>query len=267
MFAQMKNIFARKTISLYLCLLLGALSCDKDPVFPAIVDIPLTFQIEMDELLQAGSRPFLFNLKSVEELDCTNYAIDHVLYQESNLIHLTLKDWDLIEPCEPGYGIATEVLNLGILQPGEFQIVITLQEVVRNEGMLIVSPEHYSIRMETSYGLLFKPNDLFRIPNETIWGGVYPQSDSLSALADDFLSELDAMVESETFTPGVYGPFEIQADQSIEMDDLPEGGDGHNFVYKYQGSRAELIDLVSNYRTLGGDDLHIYLFDVEGYEY
>jgi hypothetical protein len=243
-------------------------SCEKIQDEDPVVNVPVTFLIEMEEKLQPGYRPLLFNLKSVEILDCANYQIDYKLEQQKRSIHLTLKDFSLEEPCQPQPATAQGVANLGPLEPGEYKLKITLKDVVQNEGVLSVRPEYYILYMETLDGIFF-PEGLtrLRIPGHSIWGGVYPMADSLSALADEFMSELYQSAAPFQLIPGNYGPFSVSIGNAIQLVQPPAPGPGHTFVLRYGGSRNGLINLVEYYRNAGGPGLKIYLFDVEGFEY
>ena len=264
----MNKFFVRKISALLLGIpALGCLSCNKDLNLPVVVDIPVAFQIAMNEKLQPGPHPLELELSSLEVLDCTNYAIVYHLEQGSHEIHLTLTDWVLSEPCEPGSGVAKDVLNLGVLPNGDYKLLISLKDVVHNEGILLVRPVHFSIRMETAHGVLINPTTLHRLPENTIWGGVYPKVDSLTTLADSFLNDLTAMVSPDVFSPGIYGPFEISSNQEITLHDGIEKGEGTTFVFNYPGNRDDLINLVNYYRAVGADGLKIYLFDEDGFTY
>lgn len=246
---------------------IGCLSCNKDLDLPVVVDIPAAFQISMNENLQPGQRPLKVELTSLEVLDCTNYSIDYHLDQGSKKIHLTINDWGLNEPCEPGSGVAKEELNLGFLPDGDYKLLISLKDVVQNDGVLLVRPEHYSIRMETANGILVDPGTLNRLPENTIWGGVFPRVDSVQTLGESFLGGLESIVGPETFSPGIYSSFEINADGKVILHGIDEKGAGSTFVFHFTGNRADLVDLVEYYRFHGDGDLMIYVFDEDGYIY
>lgn len=243
-------------------------SCEKIQDEDPLVNVPVTFLIEMEEKLQPGYRPLLLNLKSVEILDCANYQIDYNLELQKRSIHLTLKDFSLEGPCQPQPAAAQGVVNLGPVEPGEYKLKITLKDIVQNEGVLSVYPEYYILDMETLDGIFF-PEGLtqLRIPNHSIWGGVYPMADSLSALADEFMSEIFEFAAPFQLIPGNYGPFSVSIDSTIKLLKPIAPGPGKTFVLRYGGSRNGLINLVEYYRNAGGPGLQIYLFDVEGFEY
>jgi len=249
-------------------LLFCSYSCKTDEDnLPAVVDIPAAFRVQMEEKFQPGDRPLEVALSSVEVLDCTNFTIDYELDQSSLAFLLAIKDFVLSEPCEPGLGVATNRISLGILKPGQYELVISLKDVIRNTGLLIVHPESYSILLETKDGLIVSPNPLCRVPDKAIWGGVFPKTDSLEQLAQDFLSDLRALSQPLSPAPGKYTPFVIEKDLSLTLTQPKAPGDGETFIYRFTGDRNDLADLVENYRTAGGEELVIILSDVEGYSY
>lgn len=255
-------------LPILLSLVLGSFSCKTDQDnLPAVVDIPVAFRVEMKEKFQPGKRPLEVVLSSLEVLDCSNYAIDYDLEQSSRKILLAIKDYVLSEPCATGFGIATSRIDLGILNSGQFDLDISLKDVIQNSGHLIVHPESYSILLETKDGLIISPNPLSRIPDNTIWGGVFPKTDSLTQLAQNFMSDLQSLADPIHLTPGTYTSFVVNHNYSLDLTDPKEPGEGEVFVYEFTGDRNDLTDLVHDYRTIGGEGLVIILSDVEGYTY
>ena len=258
-----------KNFFLLLLIFLGGLTCKTDQDFlDPLVDIPIAFRIEMKEKLQPGPRPLELILSSLEVLECTNYTIDYELDQNKSSIRLALKDLILTGPCHPGYAAATNILDLGVLDPGNIDLSISLKDIIRNEGTLDVQPESYSLRLETKDGLMIIPGTLTRIPDNTIWGGVFPKADSLVQLAQSFYAELTQLAQPMHLSSGDYGYFTVNPNFSITITDPEEPGEGGiSFVYRFTGNNEDLIDLVKNYRSLGGHGLTIMLFDAEGNTY
>ncbi|MBK7335212.1 MAG: hypothetical protein IPJ00_03205 [Saprospirales bacterium] len=251
-----------------LLLLLGGLSCKKDQDnLPAVVDIPIAFHIEMKEKLQPGERPLEMELRTLDVLDCSNYGIDYNLNQGAHTIRLTLKDLILEDPCDDMEGVASTTLTFGSPEEGDYKLVVTLKNIIKNEGLLEVNPEHYAIRLETTDGLLISPISLSRIPDNLIWGGVFPQSDSLYLLAETFFSELSILTVPIHLNPGTYTGFRVESHNTITLTAPKVPWQGNTFAFRYEGSRSELINLVEFYRTVGGEGLPILLFDEEGFVY
>lgn len=254
-------------IWLFLFLIAGVVpSCkiDKDNL-PAVVDIPVAFRVQFMERFQPGPLPLELRLSSLEVMECTNYAVDYELDQGARRIHLTIKDLVLPEPCDSGFGVATSTLNLGPLENGEYELIINLKDVIQNEGLLVIRPESYTSQMETKDGLFISPNPLFRVPDNSIWGGIFPKADSLYLLAESFMADLQALAQPIHMPAGTYTPFTVNPDFTVTLTEPKAPGQGSTFVYRYTGDRSELINLVEYYRAAGDEGLPILLFDSEGY--
>ncbi|MFZ2899748.1 MAG: hypothetical protein WA004_14065 [Saprospiraceae bacterium] len=250
-------------------ILTTGLSCSKDDNLPAIVDIPVTFQVQMREKLGAGtgSRPLELHISSVEKLDCQNYQIDFEFSKKGRNISLALKDFILSEPCIPGEGLAKAVANLGWLNKGNYPFTISLKDVIENEGQLVVADQSYTIKLKTTDGILASPATLLRIPDNALWGEVFAASDSVATLAEGFLEELEQISGDLNLQAGNYGFFQI-GENGVLMLLEPEGKEkAISFYFSYQGERDVLAGLVSEYRDAGANDLGIRLYDALGTSY
>lgn len=245
------------------------LSCSKDEIPPAIVDIPVTFQLEMREKLGAGvgERPLEIHIKSVDRMDCLNYRVDYDFSKNGRNLYLALKDFALSEPCVPGEGPAKAALTLGKLDKGNFPLVISLKDIIENEGLILVSNQSYTIKLKTSDGILFSPASLLRIPDNALWGEVFAASDSVSAYAESFMEELEQICGPLNLNAGNYGFFQIQENRSLLLLEPATTTGAASFYFSYNGTREILANLVSQYRDRGGDDLMIKLFDSIGNSY
>lgn len=247
---------------------LGCVSCGlPEEDIPAVVDIPVTFQIQLRETLQAGDRPLEIHLMSLENLDCQNYTIDYEYARSGNLLMLSLNDFILNGPCVPGEAVASASFSPGVLNLGYYPMIISLKDVVQNEGSLTVSPEFYSIKLQTSHGILASPHKLYRIPEKSIWGEIYAEPDSLVYLTENFLEELEQASAPLNLQEGYYGYFRIDGDGVLKLSEPTGQEEETTFVRRYQGDREFLIDLAAAYRAEGGAGLTLRLFDAEGYIY
>lgn len=258
-----------KRFSFLILILTVVLSCSKDDTPPVIVDIPVTFQLQMREKLGAGSgnRPLEFHIASVEKLDCQNYQIDFYFSRKGRNLFLALKDFILSEPCVPGEGLANAAASLGVLNKDSYPLVISLKDVIENEGQLLVSDQAYTIKLKTSDGILASPASLLRIPDNALWGEVHTPSDSAAAKAESFLEELEQISSELVLAPGYYGFFQIEEDGSLVLLEPEAGEDVISFYYSYQGGGDELLSLLSAYRNEGGGGLTIRLYDALGASY
>jgi hypothetical protein len=250
-------------------LLTTGLSCSKDDTLPAIVDIPVTFQLQMREKLGAGAgnRPLELHISSVETLDCQNYQIDFDFSKKGRNISLALKDFVLSEPCITGEGLAKAATNLGWLAKGNYPLVISLKDVIENEGQLVVSDQSYTIKLKTSDGILTSPASLLRIPDNALWGEVYAASDSVATLAEGFLEELEQICSELNLEAGHYGFFQVGENGALLLLEPEAGEKATSFYYSFQGERDMLAGLVTEYRNSGGADLSIRLYDALGNSY
>lgn len=247
----------------------AGLSCKKDANPPAIVDIPVTFQLQMREKLgfPEGRRPLEFHISSMEALDCQNYTIDYSVVQNGKKIHLTLNDFILPGPCSPGEGIAKASFTVGVLGNGNYPLTISLKDLIENEGLIEVTGNAFSIKLQTTDGIWVNPGTLYRIPENTIWGEMIPDTDTASALASAFLAELEPITETLNLKSGSYGYFTIEENGSVVLADTKKGDGNICFYYSYNGGRDELASLVDEYRQAAGGGLLIRVYDSEGGSY
>ena len=247
---------------------LGAAASQKDNDHPPVVDIPVTFQIKMQEKLQAGPRPLQFQISSMEALDCENYTIAYDYDRKGQRLNLILTDFALADPCIAGEGFALTLLDLGILQPGSYPLTISLRNTIKNKGTLTVTEDSYSVKMETSYGIWTTTTPVYRIPDHIIWGGVFTDTDSLVYLVDDFAAALrDLSTLADLPYSRDFGHFRIDSNGEVVLKDVEAPGPGLTFALHFEGDERELADLAATYRALGGSNLLLLLFDAEGNQY
>jgi hypothetical protein len=268
--AQILTFFLRPAFWCLLSLsILGAAACQKnDDYLPAVVDIPIAFQVKMQEKLQPGPRPLQFQLSSMEALDCENYTIAYDYERKGQRLNLTLTDFALADPCIAGEGFASTLLDLGVLQPGSYPLTISLRNTIKNKGTLTVSDDLYSLKMETSYGIWTTPTAFHRIPDHTLWGGVFPGADSLAYLADDFVEALRALTSpADLPSSRDFGHFRIDSNGNVVLRDVETPGPGLTFAFHFEGDKREIVDLAASYRALGDPGFLLFLFDAEGNQY
>ncbi len=119
--------------------------------------------------------------------------------------------------------------------------------------------------MNSEDGIVLLRDELFRVPNNVIWGYVTYQTPGDEAAADNFLSNLHALSKVKTYTPGYYGHFTISPlDGKIFVYDQPLTTYIKTFLLEYTDTDTKLTNLLNEYRQNQGNNLTIKLFNSKG---
>ncbi|MBR9921410.1 MAG: hypothetical protein GYB31_11275 [Bacteroidetes bacterium] len=251
-------------LSAFLFLLAG---CSKDAVDPGtLVDVPLTFNVQMIEKLDTSDRRLQFRVSTIEFQDCLNETIDYNMSQNYSNILLSLNEILEPETCEEGNAPAVSQIQLEQLINNKYLVSINLKNTVENVGELEVFSDRYRLQLETTNGIQILNPELNRVPENVIWGSFAYRNEDHSFLAEDFQNELEIITTFENFPVGDYGHFYVINNQNIFVaDQSPEElSFRQNFLFHYDGDFEDIQGILSEFRNTYQNEIHILLMDDKG---
>jgi hypothetical protein len=250
---QMKGVFKIGFLSMVMLWMGSACQLESlnDPI--VVADIDDEFYIDLWETLGTSPR-FEIHIETIKDEECLNVVIDASPLKRPQTVNIRIDN--IIQPadCIEGLAPAMAQLDLGSMPIGFYNFSIDLKNTIFNNGQLTITDERYSLEMETEDGIILVRSDLYRIPDQTLWGYVnfdLGQND----LAEAFTQELAAFADPFNFKRGYYGHFTINNDandvtvtsQPIDFTLLP-------FAQRYdRADEVAITQLVESYRSQGLD--------------
>lgn len=254
--------------SLYYLLIISflAFSCNlSDDETQTIVTVDPEFSIGMFELL--GTPPqFQFLLETFEEQQCLNSIIDNSIVTQNRNISLFIKEVQTTSDCTPGIAPAYGSATAGFLQPGSYEVIISLKNAVESTGMLVVSEEMYQFEVIEENGVVSSQNTLYRIPEKTIWGYVaYDDEEQVGNEPAAFINDLEEMLEPTVSSDGNYGYFDISGNDLLNLRSSPNKAFVETFYFSVPTDTKNTETLIEEYRNGEvGDAMEIKIFTWDG---
>lgn len=243
------------------------LAAPKDPIIVAKVEDE--FYIDMWEKLDGPSgRNLIVKIESIKNEDCLNYRMDYFFSRVGNRLKISLNN--IIKPadCIPGEAPVKAGVDAGSLPSGTYEFDIDFKSLVENKGRLSVNAESYLLDMKSEDGIVLLRNELLRVPNNTIWGYVTFQQGQDEAIANEFLTDLEALSKTVTYPAGYYGHFTISPlDGKVFIHQQPITPNIKTFLLDYSDSETSLKNLLAEYRQNHGSQLTIKLINAKGKEF
>ncbi|HMN88932.1 MAG TPA: hypothetical protein PKD70_06470 [Saprospiraceae bacterium] len=267
----MRKLLTFKSAVVGAWLLLVAIGCELESLEkPVIVpSVKREFYVDMFEQLSSQHRSLQLLLESIERQPCRNTIIDKSVVTSGQRLQVSLKS--IVQPvdCLPGEAPAVAVADLGALPDGVYSLTIDLQNVVFNEGTLIVTRENYLLRMPRENGIALLRTELLRVPAQTIWGYAIWETAADEAIVQTFVFELQQLTQERAYRAGHYGHFTINpADGRVVVRQQPVTPTLRSFLYNLEApNEAALRNLIDRYRRDYAGKIIIRLYDSNGQEW
>jgi len=258
-------------MSLVIFSILYFTGCNVDSIDEPII-IPFVeqeFIFDLWENLNTNAGPSLeIRMYTIEEGECLNTSILSSYTRDELELQLTLFEILNPENCDPGTAPAAGQEAISDIEFGLYDLKVDLQGLVTYKGQLNSTSLSYTVNMDEENGIQWLHDELFKVPNGALWGYLtYTEATSLSE-AETFLTDLEGISETSNANDGYYGHFELSEDGSIlKIDGMPEEGNQLPFLYRYQGEKMTLDEMVSELRENAPAGLELVLRDQEGNEY
>ena len=233
----------RSLLFISLCCFFSCDLFDNEP--DPIVDVPVEFQLKLFQEIRPDGRTLFFEVESVDTFECTNHSISgEVAFSPQRMVY-ALASIDAPEDCAPGNAPATARYSIDELNAGNYDLSVTLREVVENRGMLTLDAESVELNFDEARGINAE-FVLKLLPENAAWG--YVRYDADPTEVSSFLSELHAL-EHEVFN-GEYGYFHAEG-RNVHLHHSTESAP---FALQLSAETDALRSLLDAYRNRLGDD-------------
>ncbi|MEM6967078.1 MAG: hypothetical protein AAF573_20110, partial [Bacteroidota bacterium] len=235
--------------SVVLIFILSIVGCKSDPnENEPNVSIEDEFMILLWENLSPSGTSFNLNIKTIESQSCENTLIDVVPSVFANNIAVTIHDIPTPD-CSDAVFPATAEIILGNIAEENYNVQVSLKNVVNNEGIMIVTPDYYEIEMGQLNGIVMPEQRLYKIPNNTIWGYIAYSEDSLNVVTDAFVAGLADVADPRTYTDGYYGYFSVDNNELTILNNSSTLAVAKTFGFDYSGDTTHLMSMLFDYRS------------------
>lgn len=248
-------------------LLISFFGCKVEELEDVVVvaDVENEFFLDFWEDLSLDGRSLEFRIQTIREENCRNTLIDYRLHKSNSNIAISLRDIRQPATCDPGPAPAKIGIDVGSLKAGFYTFSIDLKNTVFNEGQLTTLNDRYLIRLETENGVQLVRKELFRVPDETIWGYVHYQSPDDEYGALQFINQVRELGSSIPFKQGYYGHFTVGNSGLIDtVHGQPEEGQVKPFLLSYRGGKQQLQNLIDQFRADYGAEITFRLYNSLG---
>ena len=175
------------------------------------------------ELSEAGGVAAL-QIRTIQELECSNYIIPYQLDLNQEDIKLILNKASLEDQCVFPGGYITSQLNLDF-HNAEKYISILIQNIIDNSGTIIATDDHIHLELSSNYGLKISKAKINRIKIGMMWGHVHNGTqNSINRIHELFVS----IDNGKPLLPGDYGLFYVSNTADIQIYD---SGSNQNHTY------------------------------------
>ena len=246
-------------------LLIFTFGCKEDKIIEDVnVTIENEFKILLWESLEENNRSFNLNVETIKLESCENTLIDVAPSIVGNDISFTIHD--IPEPdCPAPIFIADANVEIGTLISPSYEMIISLKDVIKNEGTLTVESDYYELEMRESNGIVVPETRLYKVPQNTIWGYIASDNSNADSVADGFLNEIDNVADDQDYIDGYYGYFSAENNELTILKENLSQSSVRTFGFSYEGDTADLVDVLSNFRSQNVD-VEFKIFTSKGEE-
>ena len=155
-------------------------------------------------------------------------------------------------------------LEIGKMELGVYDVDINLDNIVNNQGILLVEFDKYSLDLETTKGINLSHEVLMRIPDNSIWGYFAYDNDSLEEVSKDFLSFFSDF-DDENFPAGFYGDFQVDnLGNLILQSNIENHTYVKTFTFRNVFEMSLLRGVIETFRNDYGDEIEIRIYTSNG---
>jgi len=243
-----------RLLSLALPLVVLASSCLSHSTRPVPIPVDSTVHLELAETLPSAQGVLRLLLRTEREYGCLNTRIITALTRSPGSIQVAILGIQNPPVCAMAVGPATAGVDVGYLEPGEYQLRFVLNGAAI-ESRLLVTPDAYRIVGGNASGLIVDHSTLRRVPETMLWGWIGATDAADPAAVTSYLEALQALgVEPHVFATGRYSPVIESAGDVFFIDDhggiVLGGALGfprfQPYVFRFAGDPDRMIGLLKD---------------------
>ncbi|MFT6322092.1 MAG: hypothetical protein ACJAT4_003027 [Granulosicoccus sp.] len=231
-------------------LLIFTFGCKDDKIVEDVnVTVENEFKILPWEALEENNRSFNLNVETIKSESCENTLIDVAPSIVGNNILFTIHD--IPEPdCPTPVFIANANVEIGSLDfPQTYEVIVSLKNVIQNEGTLTVESDYYELEMKELNGIVVPETRLYKVPQNTIWGYIASENSNADSVTDGFLDEIVEVSDDQDYIDGYYGYFSVENNNLTILKQNISQSSVRTFGFSYDGDTVDLMDILANYRS------------------
>jgi len=247
-------------IALLLIFCLSIFSCGSDTLPVTVIQLDEDLELHLWQNLTTDGAQAQIKLVTTDLYDCAEARIISDLSTFGKSINLELTAIEQPDNCATAS--ATQITSLHPIDfgQGQYDIRITLGDLITNEGEMSFSNEKIELSLHSSNGLKFNNSTLQRIPNNIVWGYII-HPDHQAAITDELLDSIE-ISNSSGLSAGNYTYFKVNNNGSVNILDTNQEHTG--FVINYQSS-SDWEQIKSNFAASNQvDDADIYIQNYNG---
>lgn len=248
-------------------LLLGLGSCKIENLDDPII-IPLVeqeFTLDLWENLSPTGSTWEIRLETVADEPCENSTILTDYQKIGQNLNLTIFDILAPENCNPVSEPATGSEELLEVIEGDYNLSVELQDIVINNGRLLVTEDLLQVNMDTEDGIGWLHTELRRVPTGALWGYVAYESGDQQQEADSFIHSVQAIAAPLSVVNGYYGHFTVtNGGTAVTVNSRPEGMASKSFLFEYDNDTLDITQLVEEFRTNAPAGMTVEVFNYKG---
>lgn len=227
-----------------------------DPGSDLIVNIDTEFEIVIKENLTENGRGLLFNITSLDELQCEDTALEVSKISSNSEINIIINEITMPNQCGSLRSFPAGVAEFQVVS-GDYLFGFQVQEQQAQKGSMQVTPDSYSLNLQNAKGLLIEKPLVYKIPANFVWGYYKAKSTSEERILEEFLLKNDLIVRPFNYlNQGNYSYFDIDADGYVIPEDLPSEGIVKALAFDLI-QLEDLKEIVSNFKAANPDILLI----------
>lgn len=225
---------------LIICCCLFA-SCQNDLANESFINLEDEYELSISQELSINGGLAAMNIKTIHELDCSNYSIPYFLDINKENIDIIISKVNLEGTCLASSSYINQSLEFGF-QDDEKSITIALQGIVSNSGKIIVTDDKISMSLTSSDGIKISRAKINRVQKGLMWGSIISGTQNSIVQIKEIFSSIDKGTIVKT---GDYGLFYVASSTELIFYDA-EYPSAHSFVLFSDSSFEDIMDQINN---------------------
>jgi len=237
-----------KSIRYIIALFCVLQSCSvfEDPEEFTFVNVGADYIIELSQSLEIGNNALLFNIQSTQMNNCVESHIDVKTSVTNSELQLILGNIISQDPCLriPNQLESSAKFDL---DTRNYNINISLQDVIQNFGTVAVSNESFTIELETENGIIIGQQKINIIPDGFVWGRIGIADIQNLAPLKNVISLMQNATKKHDLKDGNYSFFEIRNANIVLPKSTARIAAKEEFIFKQTSDFDLLTDALSQF--------------------